>query len=173
MSLGIKEAINLYYYRFLRKKEDQFHSSEIINDIEFYTSNDCGNSHDFDLNGPVNYKVISGQDVQLLFGMESLPDAIKVLKCFNCYNRVLARFKLELISERPGFCIHLDEQVNKSVGSKYIMSDYNGEKILIPSGAVQVLSLTGWVAKTEAAEVLDDISNLEKAVYEGIISNAS
>jgi len=159
----------LYYYRFLRPKADKNHPSEIDGDIEFYTSVECGTNLDFEWNTPVQERVKSGQDVQLLFGMESLEDAVKVMSCFNSYNRVLARFELENID--VNYSIHLDEQVNEAVGSKYIMADYHGEKISIPSGRVQILSNLGWVAKSEANHVLVEIAALEKSEYEQRIAN--
>lgn len=160
----------MYYYRFLRTKEDANHPSEIDGEIQFYTSVECGTNRDFEWNTPVQEKVKSGQDVQLLFGMESLDDAVKVMSCFNSYNRVLARFKLDNLG--VSYSIHLDEQVNERVGSKYVMADYYGDKISIPSNRVQILSISGWVAKSEAAHVLVEIGGLEKSEYEQMIANA-
>jgi len=160
----------LYFYRFLRTKEDQFHPSEIDNDIEFYTSKECGTNRDFTWNEPVKEKMDSGQSVQLLFGMKTLDDAVKVLSCFSCYGRVLARFDIECIG--VNFSINPDEQINERVGSKYIMADYDGKKISIPSVSVQVLSLSGWVEKSEANKVLTEIAALEESDYEKLILNA-
>lgn len=160
----------MYFYRFLRTKEDQFHSSEISNDIEFYTSDECGTDRDFTWNKPVKEKVDSGQGVQLLFGMTTLEDAAKVLSCFGCYGRVLARFDTDCINE--GFSIYLDQQVNERVGSKYMMIDFNGDKVSIPSVSVQVLSLSGWVEKAEANRVLAEILSLEESDYEQLVLNA-
>lgn len=160
----------MYYYRFLRTKADNHHSSEIDDVIEFYTSDECGTSRDFDWNTPVKERMKSGQKVQLLFGMDSLDDAVKVLSCFACYKRVLARFELSALEE--SYSIHSDEQVNDRVGSKYIMSDYNGKKISIKNEFVQVLSLSGWVSKSEARNVLSEVDSMENEQYKQLISNA-
>ena len=114
----------------------------------------------------------SGQDVQLLFGMESLDDAVRVLECFCCYERILARFQLESMDIDTEFSIHLDEQVNEQSGSKYIMANYDRKKIVVPNDKVQVLSITGWVEKNKAASVLSEISSLKKCEYKHLISNA-
>jgi len=161
----------LYFYRFLRTKTNNLHQSEIENDIEFYTSDECGTNRDFTLNGPVRQSIENGQRVQLLFGMENLNDAVSVLKCFACYKRVLARFGLESLP--VAYTIEDDEQVNKTVGSKYVMSDCNSGKISIPSDCVQILSISGWVAKSEAIDVLAEIEGLEQRQYEQLITNAS
>ncbi|WP_392340393.1 hypothetical protein [Moritella marina] len=162
----------MYYYRFLRAKKKELHPSELTGDIEFYTSRDCGTNRDFTWNEPVKNKMASGQDVQLLFGMENLPDAVKVLKCFGCYDRVLARFKYESIETDSEFTIHSDEQVNVSVCSKYIMSDFNGKKITIPTNLVEVLSIEGWIPKKQVAEALNSVSRLNETDYESLIANA-
>ncbi|MCD6006186.1 hypothetical protein K7H08_15210 [Halomonas sp. IOP_6] len=160
----------MYYYRFLRAKPGKHHLSEIDDVIKFYTSDECGTNRDFVLNTPVKERMESGQKVQLLFGMNSLDDAVKVLSCFSCYKRVLARFELSVLE--TSYSIHSDAQVNERVGSKYIMADYNDEKICIPDEYVQVLSLAGWVAKSEAKKVLIEVDSLEEKQYEKVILNA-
>ena len=160
----------MYFYRFLREKADNLHPSEIDSDIEFYTSEECGTNRDFTWNTPVKESMEAGQSVQLLFGMENLADAVKVLKCFACYKRVLARFDISAVQST--YTINFDEQVNERVGSKYIMSDYNGNKITIPSECVQILSISGWVDKSEARNVIGEIGALDERQYEHLIENA-
>ncbi|WP_460135885.1 hypothetical protein [Pseudomonas sp. S1_E04] len=159
----------MYFYRFLRTTVNQLHPSEINNDIEFYTSQECGNNRDFTWNEPVKEKIKAGQSVQLLFGMSTLDSAVKVLGCFGCYGRLLARFNINHINST--FSINPDKQVNERVGSQYIMADYSGNKISIPGSAVQILSLSGWVEKSEATRVLAEIVKLSASDYEQLILN--
>ena len=160
----------MYFYRFLRSQANNLHSSEVDGDIVFYTSGECGTNRDFVCNKPIKEKEDGGQSVQVLFGAENLQDALEVLKCFGCYKRVLARFDISVV--QANYSIHCDEQVNERVGSKYIMTNYNGSKISIPDSFVQVLSTCGWIEKEKAANALDEINKLTKEQYENLIINA-